>query len=246
MVTVISLGGSIVAPGAANSETGGIDIDFLKKFVNLIGSFIEGQSVCEDSKRHFIFVVGGGAPARFYQKAYRELSKEKKESETSSQTADWIGIMATRLNAQLVKAVMSEWCNQEVVTNPLEVDPLTGRVLVAAGWKPGFSTDYDAVLLAERFGADMVINLSNIEKIYTADPKIDPNARPIDKISWSDFREMIGDEWTPGKNVPFDPVASRHAQKIGLKVICAGGRDIDNLRKILNGEDFTGTTITAD
>ena len=151
--------------------------------------------------------------------------------------------MATRLNAQLVKALFSEWCGQDVVTNPTQVDPLTGRVLVAAGWKPGFSTDYDAVLLAERFQADALINLSNIEKVYTADPKTNKDAKPIDQISWADFRALVGDEWTPGKNVPFDPVASRHAAKIGLKVICAAGKNLENLRSILNGEKFIGTSI---
>ena len=226
MVTVISLGGSIVAPGD-------IDTDFVKNFTSIIRSFLEA-----DSNRRFIFVVGGGGPARSWQKAYREISSNIKDEE-----ADWIGIMATRLNAQLIKAVMSEWCNQEVVTNPCEVDPLTGHVLVAAGWKPGFSTDYDAVLLAERFGADVVINLSNIEKVYTADPKTNPDARPIDKISWADFRSMVGNEWIPGKNVPFDPVASRHAEKIGLKVICAGGRNLENLKNILSGQEFFGTEI---
>jgi len=227
MVTVISLGGSIVAPDK-------VDVEFLAKFTGLIRSFIE-----EDKNNRFIFVVGGGGPARQYQNAYREiLSGTIKDDE-----ADWIGIMATRLNAQLIKAVMSEWCCQDVVTNPLDVGPLTGHVLVAAGWKPGFSTDYDAVLLAERFGAEVVINLSNIEKVYTADPKINPDAKPIDKITWADFRVMVGDEWVPGKNVPFDPVASRHAEKIGLKVICAAGKDLDNLKKILDGKDFFGTTI---
>jgi len=227
MVTVISLGGSIVAPKE-------VDVEFLKNFVSVIRSFIE-----EDSSRRFIFVVGGGGPARIWQNAYREISSGGVKNEE----ADWIGITATRLNAQLIKAIMGEWCAQEVVTNPTEVDPLTGKVLVAAGWKPGFSTDYDAVLLAERFGAKMLINLSNIEKVYTADPKTDPNARPIDKITWADFRAMVGDEWVPGKNVPFDPVASRHAEKLGLKVICAAGKDLDNLRKILGDQDFTGTTI---
>jgi len=227
MVTVISLGGSIVAPD-------GVDTGFLKNFTSLIRSVIEA-----DSKRRFIFVVGGGGPARQWQNAYREISKDRVRDEE----ADWIGIMATRLNAQLLKAVMGDLCNQDVVTNPAEVSPLTTYVLVAAGWKPGFSTDYDAVLLAERFGADMVINLSNIEKVYTADPKTDPNARPIDKITWADFRLMTGDEWVPGKNVPFDPVASRHAEKIGLKVICAAGKNLENLGKILSGGDFTGTTI---
>ena len=227
MVTVISLGGSIVAPD-------GVDVGFLKDFVSLIRGFIEA-----DSNRRFIFVVGGGGPARHWQNAYREAAASIKDEE-----ADWIGIMATRLNAQLVKAVMGEWCNQDVVTNPAEVDPLTGRVLVAAGWKPGFSTDYDAVLLAERFRADAVINLSNIEKVYTADPKVDSSAKPIDKISWADFRAIVGDEWVPGKNVPFDPIASRHAEKIGLKVICAAGKNLENLKKILGGGDYVGTTIS--
>ena len=227
MVTVISLGGSIVAPN-------NVDVEFLKKFTGLIRSFIEAAS-----NRRFIFVVGGGGPARSYQNAYREISAGKVKDDE----ADWIGIMATRLNAQLMKAVMGEWCNQEVVTNPMEVEPLTGQVLIAAGWKPGFSTDYDAVLLAERFGAQVLINLSNIEKVFTADPKVDPNARPIDKISWADFRAMVGDEWVPGKNVPFDPIASRHAQKINLKVICAAGKNLENLKNILNGENFIGTMI---
>jgi uridylate kinase len=47
----------------------------------------------------------------------------------------------------------------------------------------------------------------------------------------------------PGKNVPFDPVASRHAAKIGLKVICAAGKNLQNLELILSGKPFLGTTI---
>jgi uridylate kinase len=227
MVTVISLGGSIVAPDSADGQ-------FLKQCAQLIRSLIN-----EDDERRFIFVVGGGGPARAWQNAYREVCGDS----TRDEEADWIGIMATRLNAQLVKAVMSEWCCQDVVTDPTRAEPLKGKVLVAAGWKPGFSSDNDAVLLAERFNAKIVINLSNIEKVYTADPKKDPSARPLDRISWADFRAMVGDEWVPGTNVPFDPIASRHAEKIGLKVICAAGRDLENLRKIICGEEFTGTTI---
>jgi uridylate kinase len=226
MVTVISLGGSIVAPD-------GVDGKFLKDFIGLIRNFVEA-----DEERRFVFVVGGGGPARAWQNAYRDLSDDIRNDE-----ADWIGIMATRLNAQLVKAVMAEWCFQAVVTDPTQAEPLKGKVLVAAGWKPGFSSDYDAVLLAERFGANLVINLSNIEKVYTDDPKKNPNALPLDRISWQDSRDMVGDEWVPGKNLPFDPVASRHAEKIGLKVICAAGRNLENLKKILGGGEFIGTTI---
>ena len=226
MVTVISLGGSIVAPD-------GVDEAYLKEFSALIGEFI-----AQDDKRRFILVVGGGGPARTWQKAYRNIS-----SAPDNEQADWIGIMATRLNAQLVRAIMGDLCTQEVVTDPTQVEPLMGRVLVASGWKPGFSSDYDAVLLAERFHADAVINLSNIEKVYTDDPKKNPGAKPIDSISWTDFCAMVGDEWVPGKNVPFDPIASKHAARMGLKVICAAGKNLPNLRNILLEKDFVGTII---
>lgn len=228
MVHVISLGGSIVAPDS-------VDELFLKDFKTLIDEFLR-----EDEKRRFIFVVGGGGPARQWQQAFRNLRPQG-----GGEEADWIGIMATRLNAQLIRGIFGEWCAQDVVTDPTLVGPFTGRVLVASGWKPGFSSDYDAVLLAERFQADSLINLSNIEKVYTDDPKKNPAAAPIDAISWDAFRALVGDEWTPGRNVPFDPVASRHAARIGLKVICASGRDLPNLRSLLSGRRFTGTVIGA-
>jgi uridylate kinase len=225
-VKVLSVGGSIIAPDD-------VDSGFLRDFYRAIDGFLQ-----EDTDRKLIFVTGGGAPARRYQQAYRDIVDTAEDEEQ-----DWIGIAATRLNARLLKAVFSRYCTQEVVTDPTAIGHFTGRVLVASGWKPGFSTDNDAVLLAEKFGADTVVNLSNIEKIYTADPKQDPDAKPIDSISWADFRAMVGDEWTPGKNLPFDPVAAKRGERIGLRVVCAGGRDIDNILAILEDRSFTGSVI---
>jgi uridylate kinase len=233
MITkVLSVGGSIVAPDKP-------DIKFLHNFTGMIYEWLEA-----DSNRRLILVVGGGAPARMYQQAYAEiLSEANHTEEINNKDADWIGIMATRLNAQLLKAILGTLCPQDVVYNPLSIAEFKGRVLVAAGWKPGFSTDNDAVILAERFHADTVVNLSNIEKVYTDDPRRNPAAKPLDTISWEDFRKMIGDDWTPGKNTPFDPVASKKAQESGLTVICAAGNDISNIRNILDDKKFTGTRI---
>jgi uridylate kinase len=227
MTTVLSLGGSIVAPE-------GPDAPFLASFVQLAR-----EHLAASPERRLIVVVGGGGPARAWQRAFREAGGAGEDHEAQ----DWVGIMATRLNAQLVKALLGPLCPQEVVTDPTSLFIFMGRVLVAAGWKPGFSTDFDAVLLAERFGADRVLNLSNIAKVYSADPRVDPSARPLDSISWPDFRAIVGEEWSPGKNVPFDPVAARKAAELGLLVICAAGRDLDNLRRILEGDSFAGTTI---
>lgn len=232
MTTVLSLGGSIVAPE-------GPDAAFVSAFASLVR-----EHLAADPERRLILVVGGGGPARLWQKAFREAADPASAAgQAASDAQDWIGVMATRLNAQLVKAVLGDLCPQEVVTDPSAVSLFRGRVLVAAGWKPGFSTDYDAVLLAEKFGAGRLLNLSNVAKVYTADPRLDPGAKPIDAISWADFRAIVGDEWVPGKNVPFDPIASRKAAEMGLEVICAAGRDLDNLRAILDGRAFVGTVI---
>ncbi|UTD12066.1 UMP kinase [Treponema denticola] len=230
MVTVLSVGGSIVAPDKP-------DFDFLDKFSKTIRTWLS-----QDSSRKIIMVIGGGAPAREYQNTYRTVCDLRKASAKNDE-ADWIGIMATRLNAQLVKAVFEDLCPNPVVYDPTTVDMFGGQILVAAGWKPGFSTDNDAVVLAERFSGELVVNLSNIAKVYTDDPKKNPEANPIDSISWEDFIKIVGTEWVPGKNTPFDPIASQRAQKAGIKVICAAGKDIENLENILDGKDFKGTVI---
>jgi uridylate kinase len=226
MVKVLSLGGSIVAPSAPDPE-------FLAALAALLRGKLEA-----DPELRFILVVGGGGPARSYQEACRKACPS-----AADEDLDWIGIMATRLNAQLVKAVMGRLCPGDVVIDPLAVELFSGRVMVAAGWKPGFSTDYDAVVLAERFGAAEVLNLSNIAQVYSADPRTDPSAKPLESLSWAEFRGIVGGEWKPGTNLPFDPVATRRAAELGLRVVCAAGRDLANLELILDGKPFHGTLI---
>ena len=229
-ISVLSVGGSIIAPDKVNSA-------FLSAFLAKIRTYLESNP-----QDKLIFVCGGGAPARVYQQAYREVISDAQSQDANAQ--DWIGIKATHINAELVKAIFGNYCLDSVVTNPTAEDvSFSGRILVAGGWKPGFSTDTDAVYLAKRFGAKLVINLSNIAKVYTDDPRKNPDAKPIDSISWADFRAMVGDEWVPGKNAPFYPIASKLAQEAGIRVICADGRNTDNTLAILNGETFEGTVI---
>jgi len=229
-LSVLSVGGSIIAPDKVNSE-------FLSAFICGIIKYLD-----ENPEDRLIFVCGGGAPARVYQQAYREVITDPAQQNASAQ--DWIGIKATHINAELMKAVLGDLCRDMVVTNPTAEDvSFTGRVLVAGGWKPGFSTDTDAVYLARRFGGKLIINLSNIKKVYTDDPRKNPDAKPIDSISWADFRKIVGDEWVPGKNAPFDPIASRLAQESEIRVVCADGRNIDNTLAILKGKVFEGTII---
>ena len=62
---------------------------------------------------------------------------------------DWIGIYATHLNAQLVRLAFGEMAHAEINTDPTKRMNWKSNVLIAGGWMPGRSTDYDAILLAK-------------------------------------------------------------------------------------------------
>ena len=116
-------------------------------------------------------------------------------------------------------------------------------IINAAGFKPGHSTDTDAVLLAKTYGAKEVINLSNIEYVYDKDPSKFKSAKKIEKINWNEFRKIVGNKWVAGANEPFDPVASREAEKLGLKVSILKGTDLKEVDNVLSGRKFRGTVI---
>jgi uridylate kinase len=210
-----------------------VDVAFLQEFRRRLTLWLD-----EAAGRRVVLITGGGAPARVYQQAYRAVV-----AAPTLERQDWIGIAATRLNGALVKAIFGDDCPDEVVTDPTAPFTWNGRVLVAAGWKPGFSTDFDAVVLAERFGAQTVVNLSNIKQVYTDDPKKNPLAKPLDAVTWAEFQKIVGTDWNPGLNAPFDPVATKKAAELGLTVYVAAGGDLPNLDKILRGQPFFGTVI---
>ena len=220
---VISLGGSIVVPDK-------IDYNFLRKFRALILKHVK-------KGKRFILICGGGATAREYQKAASKVFK------LSSEDLDWIGIHSTRLNAHLMRTIFEDISHKKIIRNPKEEIKFKEKILIAAGWKPGCSTDYDAVLLARNFKSHSVINLSNIRKAYTKDPKKYKTAKPLDKVNWKDFRKIVGDKWVPGANFPFDPVASKLAEKLGLKIAIMKGTNLKNLDNYLNKKKFIGTII---
>jgi len=161
----------------------------------------------------------------------------------------WIGVHSTRLNAQLIKTIFKTYSHPRINKNPRTKEDLMNhfeageKIMVAAGWRPGWSTDYVATILAKRLRAEKVLNLSNVKYVCDKDPKKFKDAKKIKTINWADFRLIVGDKWDPGLNAPFDPIASKHAQEIGLKVIVAEGRNIENLEKIFDGKKFEGTVI---
>ncbi len=224
---VLSLGGSLVVPN------GGIDIEYLTKF----NQFIRNQ--ISSKLRRFFIVVGGGATTRHYQQAAQEILKH----EIVHEDLDWIGIHATRLNAHLIRIIFRDIAHSHVLKHFEIIRKTTEPVVIAAGWKPGWSTDYCAITLCDDYNIHNIINMTNVDQVYDKDPKKFPDAKPLGEISWDKYRAMVGSDWTPGMNAPFDPIASKLAQEIGVTVKIVNGKNLDNLGKALDGEKFFGTTI---
>lgn len=222
---VLSLGGSMIVPEK-------IDVAFLKKFRSLILGFINKNN--KNSK--IAIICGGGKVCRDYQNAARELDVNDKEP------LDLIGIKSTKLNAELVKSIFGEEAFG-VVDDPEKPFKTPKRIIIGAGYLPGHSTDTDAILLAKNIGADTIINLTNIDYVYDKDPRKYKDATPLKNLSWNHFLNLIGAEWTPGKNTPFDPVAAKESKNFGMKVIIINGSDLENLSNCMYGRKFNGTII---
>jgi uridylate kinase len=191
-----------------------IDTEFLSEFKDAI------TAETEKNKKFFI-ITGGGKVCRKYQNAAKVISNP------SDSELDILGIKALNLNAELVRILFKDNAN----------------VAIYGAEKPGSSTDLGAVLLAKENGSKKVMNLSNTDYVYDSDPKINPNAKKIEKISWKEYRALIPTEWNPGLNTPFDPIASKLAEEEKIKVVILNGKNIDNLKNFFLGEDFIGTEI---
>ncbi|HUQ30037.1 MAG TPA: UMP kinase [Candidatus Paceibacterota bacterium] len=220
---VVSVGGSLIVPDQ-------IDTGFLSTFKTLVLDKVHAGF-------SFTIIAGGGKTARRYQNAANEVTPLSRED------LDWIGIHSTRLNAQLLRNIFVGYAHPQVVKNPMiEVDT-EDPIVIAAGWQPGCSTDYIAVLMAKMLGARRMVNLSNIDYVYDQDPRSHKDAKKLEKVSWAEFRKLIPPDWDPGLSSPFDPVAAKEAERLGLEVAIINGANLKEFSNYLDGKPFIGTVI---
>lgn len=218
---IISLGGSLVAPND-------IDVGFLKSFKYSLQKYL--------SQKRFFILVGGGKIARNYQKALLEFGAK-------SADRDWMGINVTKLNAEVVKQMFSSQSYPKIITDPNKRIKTSKAIVIGAGYKPGWSTDYVSVLMAKTYGVKTIINLTNIDYVYDRNPSEFPDAQPLKEVDWRTFERIVGDKWSPGLSMPFDPRASKMAAGLKLKVIMVNGKNLERLEDFLNNKAFIGTVI---
>jgi uridylate kinase len=224
---VIKLGGSLIVPN------GGLDIPYIKKFY----TFIRKQVA--EKKRRFFILIGGGKLSRHYRDAGEEITGR----ELPPEDLDWLGIHATRLNAHLFRTIFRDLAHPRIIKHYEFVQKPEKPIVLAAGWKPGWSTDYDAAILAQDYNIKSIIKMSNTDFVYDKDPNKFKDARPLVRVSWKDYREMVGDTWKPGQHEPFDPIAAKLASELGIRVFYLHGSNLGNAEKAIEGEKFKGTII---
>ena len=222
---VISLGGSILIPG----ENDG-------KFLFGIAELLK-----EMSKSYQIYVVcGGGKVARYYINTARDMGAVEYDLDT-------LGIMATRINAKMLQLALKDVSNSEIPETVEDASKLgsEGKIVIMGGTIPGHTTDGVSASLAEAVGAIRIVNATSVDGVYTADPKKDPQAKKISKMSFSELNEMLKDGHDAGKSGVFDALGADIVMRNHLPLLIVSGRDLEEMKKAISGSsDIKGTIIS--
>ncbi|MDD7165081.1 MAG: UMP kinase [Clostridia bacterium] len=165
-------------------------------------------------------------------------------------TADQMGMLATVINALAVsEALIGAGADARVLTS-IEISGVgekfnhkvadrylkEGKIVVFGGGtgNPFFSTDTGASLKAAEIGADALLLAKNIDGIYDSDPKINPNAKKFDELTY--------DEYVARGLRAMDTSAVVMCKENGLKVHAFGLSDKNSIVKAVAG-DKEGTVI---
>lgn len=187
----------------------------------------------------FVVVVGGGRVARVYQAGAKALGGTNFE-------LDEIAISITRANALLfTHSIDNAWKN--VLTDPKESENilLLGRTPIYGGTVPGQTTDSVASLIAEFLGVDM-INLSDVDGVYSADPLKEPNAKMYVELTHTKLVSLLKAQASkPGAHIFIDPHAANILWRSRVKCFFINGNDLENFKNLVRGNSFRGTTIST-
>ena len=166
-------------------------------------------------------------------------------------TADQMGMLGTVINCLCMADALRQEGVDAVVMSAVDMDrfcepfnAMTARrylaqgrvVLFAAGsGNPFFSTDTAVALRAIELQVDAVLMAKNIDGVYTADPRVDPNARLIHDISYKEALAL-------GLKVMDAAAFSLCAENRVPMVRVFGLDQPDNLIRVLEGSDI-GTFV---
>ena len=164
--------------------------------------------------------------------------------------ADYMGMLATAINSLALQDAFIQSGIETRVMTAIHMNEVAepyirnkaihhleqGRVVIfGCGLGiPFFSTDTAAVLRAAEIGADIVLMAKNIDGIYTADPKKDPNAHKLDSIEYKEilYRGLAA----------LDSTATSFSMDNHIPILACGLNDPENIYRAVIGEEI-GTII---
>ena len=206
----------------------GINNDIVKSFANEINDVVKtGIQIC--------IVVGGG-------NIYRGISSTKSGMDRT--TGDYMGMLATVMNSLAIQNALEKISVETRVQSALPISAVCepyirrrakrhmekGRVVIfAAGTgNPYFTTDTAAALRASEMNCDALIKATLVDGVYSADPKIDSNAKKYDKLSYLDVLSK------DLKVMDASAISLARENNIPI-VVCSIVKD-KNLSKVLSGQ----------
>ena len=229
---VVALGGSLLRPEVEERH------NWLQSLVEVIVASVESGS-------KVALVVGGGTPAR----EGIELAKQFIEDVTH---LDRIGIAATRLNATIVREALAEGGLDvsKKIPESIEVAALgleNCDVVVMGGTDPGHTTDAVAIRLAIQSGAEKCVIATNVARVYSHDPRDNPDAKSFDELTLAELQEIVGPpkHAEAGTSQVVDPIGVGEAYDHGMPLDVLDGRDTQLIKKSLDGDDFEGTRVRS-
>jgi len=222
MTVVISIGGSVLVED--------LDHERVLKYASVIKELASQEKV--------FIVTGGGKVAREYINAARRFG-------ASEVACDFIGIEVTRLNASLLVAAIGSFAYPEVPANYREAKNAgsSSRVVVMGGVAPGQTTDAVSAILAEYVRAEKLLIATSVDGVYTADPKSNPDARRLSKLTPEELVEIVMKiSMGAGSNSPVDPLAAKIIERCRIHTLVFDGTHPENILRAIRGEHI-GTDI---
>ena len=122
----------------------------------------------------------------------------------------------------------------------------SGKIIVMGGTEPAHSTDAVSAILAEYVQADLLVNLTAVDGLYTKDPKKYDDAELIEEITASDMMGIIsGNDVKAGTYEFIDTTAIQMIKRSNLETVIANGNEPQNLIRAIKGEKI-GTRVISE
>ena len=182
-----------------------------------------------------------------YYYAQNKLPAILSKSNDLKALADEIGVAVTRLNAMLLAGALGEAACPLIAESQAEAMAYGAgeKIVLMGGVTPAQTTDAVAAVLAERCGADLMVNLTSVDGIYTADPRTDPAAERLDQLTPERLLEIVGTgSLRAGANTVIDMIAAKVIQRSGIPLLVIDGRDPGNLSRALLSGTYSGSLVT--